>query len=159
MFALSGDDKISAGAGNDTYSGFSASGYGAVRIPDFGGTADKLVLRLASTDTYFEASDSDGNGNFDSLLIMSTSTDYVFIFGQLVPYLGRAGRIEAIHFTDGDFSIGKASAPTNDGDAASSRDSGTSQVAALNPASTLGVARKDELARTAKNIRSTLVRT
>ena len=91
---------------NDTYSGFSASGYGAVRISDLGGTADKLILPFATADAYFEATDEDGNGSRDSLLIMTTSTDSVFIFGQLAPYLGRDGHIETIQFTDGTFSIG-----------------------------------------------------
>ena len=139
---------------NDTYSGFLASGYGVVRISDFGGTADKLILPFASTDAYFEASDSDGNGSFDSLQIMSTSTDYVFIFGQLVPYLGRAGHIETIQFTDGNFSIGRASATTSASSAASSSDSGTSQVGALNAASTLSASKRDELAKAAKKILS-----
>lgn len=134
---------------NDTYSGFSANGYGTVRISDFGGTADKLILPFASTDAYFEASDSDSNGSLDSLLIMSTSTDSVSIFGQLVPYNGRAGHIETIQFTDGNFSIGSASATTS---AASS--SGTSQVEALNTASTLGAAKKEELAKAAKKVLS-----
>ena len=48
---------------NDTYSGFMAGDYGAVRISDLGGTADKLILPFASTDAYFEASDSDGNSS------------------------------------------------------------------------------------------------
>ncbi len=98
---------------NDTYSGLLASGYGAVRISDFGGTADRLILPFASTDAYFEASDSDNSGRPDTLQIMSTSTDYVFIFGQLAPYLGRAGHIETIQFTDGNFSIGRASTITS----------------------------------------------
>jgi Ca2+-binding RTX toxin-like protein len=135
---------------NDTYSGFLAGGYGAVRISDLGGTADKLILPFASTDAYFEASDSDGNGSLDSLLIMSTSTDSVSIFGQLVPYLGRAGHIETIQFTDGNFSIGSASATVSS--TASSSD--TSQVDALNAASTLSAAKKEELTKAAKKILS-----
>jgi Ca2+-binding RTX toxin-like protein len=119
---------------NDTYSGFMAGGYGTVRISDLGGTADKLILPFATTDTYFEASDEDGNGSRDSLLIMSTSTDFVFIFGQLAPYSGRAGHIETIQFTDGPFSIG------------------TSHVDALNVVSTLSASKKDELAKAAKKI-------
>jgi Ca2+-binding RTX toxin-like protein len=133
-------------ASNDTYSGFSAGGYGAVLISDFGGTADKLVLPFASTDAYFEASDSDGNGRSDSLLIMSTSADSVFIFGQLAPYLGRAGHIETIQFTDGPFSIGKASA--------TSSASSTAQVDALNAAFTLSASKEDELAKAAKKLLS-----
>lgn len=131
-------------ASNDTYSGFSAGGYGAVSISDLGGTADRLILPFDSTDAYFEASDSDNNGSLDSLLIMSTSTDSVFIFGQLVPYLGRAGHIETIQFTDGNFSIGSASAAVSS--------TGTSQVDASNAASTLGATKKEELAKAAKKI-------
>ena len=135
-----------------------ASGYGAVRISDLGGTADKLILPFASTDAYFEVSDSDGNGSLDSLLIMTTSTNSVFIFGQLVPYLGRAGHIETIQFTDGNFSIGGASATTSARSAALSSDSGASQVDALNTASTLGASKKGELARAAKKILSRRLR-
>jgi Ca2+-binding RTX toxin-like protein len=134
---------------NDTYSGFSAGGYGRVLISDFGGTSDKLVLPFASTDAYFEASDSDSNGSPDSLLIMSTSTDSVSIFGQLAPYNGRAGHIETIQFTDGDFSIGSASATAS---AATSSD--TSQVDALNAASTFSASKNDELAEAAKKLLS-----
>ncbi len=141
-------------ASNDTYSGFSTNGYGTVYISDLGGTADKLVLPFASTDAYFEASDSDGNGSPDSLLIMSTSTDSVLIFGQLAPYLGRAGHIETIQLTDGNFSIGSASATASVSTAASSSDSGTSQVGALNAASTFGASKRDELAEAAKKILS-----
>jgi Ca2+-binding RTX toxin-like protein len=139
-------------ASNDTYSGFSASSYGAVRIADFGGPADRLNLPFASTDAYFEASDSDGNGSPDSLLIMSTSTDSVSIFGQLKPYSGRAGHIETIQFTDGDFSIGSTSATTDATMVATSSD--TSQVGALNLASTLGASKKEELAKAAKKVLS-----
>ena len=136
-------------ASNDTYSGFSASGYGEVTISDFGGTADKLILPFASTDAYFEASDSDSNGSLDSLLIMSTSTDSVSIFGQLVPSNGRDGHIETIQFTDGNFSIGSASATTS-----AASPSGTLQVDALNAASTLGATKKEKLAKAARKILS-----
>ena len=125
---------------NDTYSGFSANGYGAVLITDFGGTADRLILPFASTDAYFEASDKDGNGSRDSLLIKTTSDDEVLIFGQLVPYLGRAGHIETIQFTDGIFSIGRASS-TSSASIAALSDSGASQVSALNAASSLSVSK------------------
>jgi hypothetical protein len=135
-------------ASNDTYSGFSAGGYGTVRISDLGSTADKLILPFASTDAYFESSDSDGNGSPDALLIMTTSTDSVLIFGQLAPYYGRAGHIETIQFTDGNFSIGSSSATTSS--AASTSD--TSQVDALNAASTLGASKKDELGKAARKI-------
>ncbi|HET7271221.1 MAG TPA: hypothetical protein VFI90_09040 [Rubrobacter sp.] len=139
-------------ASNDTYSGFPAGGYGTVRISDLGGTADRLILPFASTDAYFEASDSDGNGSPDSLLIMSTSTDSVLIFGQLKPYLGRAGHLETIQFTDGNFSIGNASATTSASRVASSGESSTSQVDALNAASTFSASKKDLLAKAAKKI-------
>ena len=139
---------------NDTYSGFRAGGYGEVFISDLGGTADRLILPFASTDAYFEASDSDNSDNKgipDSLLIMSTSTDSVFIFGQLVPYLGRAGHIESIQFTDGNFSIGSASAPGASNAASSS---GTSQIDALNADSTLSATKTEDLAKAAKKILS-----
>lgn len=131
---------------NDTYSGFSAGGYGEVRISDFGGTADKLILPFASTDAYFEAFDSDSNSSPDSLLIMSTSTDSVRIFGQLAPYSGRAGHLETIQFTDGPFSIGSASATTSA--------SPTAQVDALNAAPPLSASKKDELSKAAKKLLS-----
>ncbi|HEX6709761.1 MAG TPA: hypothetical protein VF068_05460 [Rubrobacter sp.] len=133
---------------DDTYSGIPAGGYGTVRISDLGGTADRLILPFASTDAYFEASDSDSNGSPDTLLIMTTSTDSVLIFGQLAPSNGRAGHIETIQFTDGNFSIGSASATASS--AASTSD--TSQVDALNAASTLGASKKDELGKAARKI-------
>jgi hypothetical protein len=138
---------------NDTYSGFSASGYGTVNITDYGGTADKLILPFASTDAYFEASDGDSDGSADALLIMSTSTDSVRITGQLEPYFGRLGRIETIQFTDGTFSIGSASA-TSSSAASATRTSPASQVEALNAASTIGASEKDKRAKAAKKILS-----
>jgi hypothetical protein len=85
---------------------------------------------------------------------MSTSTDFVTIFGQLEPYDGRAGHIETIQFADGNFSIGSASATTGVSTAASSSDSGTAQVGALKAASTFNASKKDELAETAKKVPS-----
>jgi hypothetical protein len=120
-------------ASKDTYSGFAASGYGAVLIVDYGGTADKLIIPFASTDAYFEAADRDGNTTTDALIIMSTSTEYVLIQGQLEPSFGALGRIETIQFTDNVFSIGS-----------------DSQVATLCEASVLSALEKDMLKQVAK---------
>lgn len=136
---------------NDTYSGFAASGYGGHIISDYGGTADKLILPFASTDAYFEAYDDDGDGSADGLLIMSTSTDSVYISGQLEPYFGRPGRIETIQFTDGVFSIGSASATSA---SAASSTSTTSQVESLNEAATISASEKDKRAKAAKKLLS-----
>ena len=135
---------------NDTYSGLLASGYGPLYILDFGGTADKLILPFASTDAYFAAyAAGGGNGSADSLLIMSTSTDYVLLNGQLAPWSGVPGHIEYILFTDGNFSIGSASATAA---ASTTNASSTAEVDKLNAASTLSASKKDELAKAAKKI-------
>lgn len=144
---------------NDTYSGFAASGYGAVPILDHGGTADKLVLPFASTDAYFEAFDQDSDGSADTLIIMSTSTDFVTISGQLEPYFGRPGHIETIQFTDGNLPIGSATqAQQSASGAKQSTTTGSSsaeaRVAQLNEASTLDEAEKEERSEAAKKLLS-----
>jgi hypothetical protein len=137
-------------ASNDTYSGLIASGYGPLYILDWGGTADKLILPFASTDAYFAAyAAGGGSGSADSLLIMSTHTDYVLINGQLKPWQGVPGHIETIQFTDGNFSIGSASATAA---ASTTSASSTAEVDKLNAASTLSASKKDELANAAKKI-------
>ncbi len=100
------DNSVSIPVSNDTDSGFAASGYGTIYIEEYGGTADKLVLPFASTDVYFEAENDDSDPAADNLLIMTSSTDSVYIYGQLEPYYGVEGHIEQIQFTDGTFKIG-----------------------------------------------------
>jgi hypothetical protein len=70
----------------------------------------------------------------------------------LAPYRGAQGHIETIHFTDGNFSIGSASATS--ASVASATDSPTAQVDKLNAASKLSASKKDELAKAAKKILS-----
>ncbi len=137
--------------GNDTYSGFPASGHGSVSIYDNGGTADKLILPFASTDAYFEATDFDADGADETLMIMSTSTDSVVIYGQLEPFYDRKGRIESINFTDGVFTIGTdTQAQSLSG--ADTTGSAEARVAQLNEASTLDTAEKDKRSKAAKKI-------
>jgi hypothetical protein len=80
---------------------------------------------------------------------MSTHTDYVLINGQLKPWQGVPGHIETIQFTDGNFSIGSASATAA---ASTTSASSTAEVDKLNAASTLSASKKDELAKAAKKI-------
>lgn len=116
------------------------------------GTADKLILPFASTDAYFEAHDADADSSADYLLILSTSTDYVSIVGQLEPYNGRKGRIEGITFTDGVFSIGTDTQQAQSLSGADATGSAEAQVAQLNEASSLDAAEKDERSKAAKKI-------
>lgn len=79
------DAQGSIPVSNDTYSGFLAIGFGIVNIRDYAGTADNLILPFASTDAYFTTFDTEGDGINDTLAIMRTSTDVVFIEGHLHP--------------------------------------------------------------------------
>jgi hypothetical protein len=126
-------------ASNDTYSGFAASGYGPVQIRDFGGKADtdKLVLPFASTDVYFEVSSTDNDGADDTLLLMTSSTDSVQIFGQLDPHYEIGSHIEQIRFTDVTMTIGSETA-----------------VQALNAASALDATEKEKRSKAAKKIKA-----
>ena len=137
---------------NDTYSGFAASGYGLVYIEDWGGTADKLVLPFASTDAYFEAVQDDGDPALDNLLIMTSSTDSVFIYGQLEPYYNVKGHLEQIVFTDGTITIGSdTQAQTISGATATTTGSSAeARVAELNEASNLDDAEKAKRSEAAK---------
>ena len=146
---------VSIPASNDTYSGLLASGFGPIFILDYGGNVDKLILPFASTEAYFEALDDDRDGSDDLLLVMSTSTDYVYLYGQLEPYGNIPGHIESLQFTDDTLKIGSASATTSaSSSATSSSDSVASQVDALNEASTLSASKKDELKKAAKKFLS-----
>jgi hypothetical protein len=139
---------------SDTYSGFAASGgYGQVEITDHGGTTDKLVLPFASTAVYFEAWNSDSDPAADSLVIMTSSTDYFYIWGQLEPDGSKKGHIEQIQFTDGTLSIGSETPQAQTLSAASAtKTSAEARVAALNEASSLDAAEKEKLSEAAKKI-------
>jgi Ca2+-binding RTX toxin-like protein len=136
-------------ASSDTYSGFSASGYGRVTIQDGGGTADKLVLPFASDDVHFEASSVDNDAAADNLLIMSNPTDYVYIYGQLEPYFNAKGHIEQIQFTDETIAIGGESPQAQALGDARSAGGAEAQIAALNDASSLDAAEKGRLSKAA----------
>jgi Ca2+-binding RTX toxin-like protein len=144
---------VSIPASSDTYTGFSASGYGEVDIEDHGGTADKLVLPFASTEAYFEAVNGDDDAAVDDLIIMTSSTDYIYIFGQLEPNYNRGpGRIEQIVFTDETLTIGSETpqAQTLSGATATTTGGAEEQVAALNEASNLDEAEKEKRLEAAK---------
>jgi hypothetical protein len=142
---------------NDTYSGFAASGYGQVEIEDHGGTADKLVLPFASTDAYFEAVEDDddaaGDPALDSLLIMTSSTDSVYIYGQLNPYYDVKGHLEQIQFTDETITIGSENPQQ-----AQAQVSAEAQVKKLNGASKLDEAEKQKRKEAAKKLSKRLSR-
>ena len=145
---------VSIPVSSDTYTRFAASGYGPVSIRDFGGTVDKLVLPFASTDVYLEASSSDNDPAADDLLIMTSSTDHVFISGQLEPtgfQNSQKGHIEQIVFKDTTLHIGSETpqAQTLSGAATGSTER---QVAELNEASNLDVAEKEKLSKAAKKV-------
>jgi hypothetical protein len=139
---------------SDTYSGFAASGgYGQVEIADHGGTADKLVLPFASTAVYFEAWNSDSDPAADSLVIMTSSTDYFYIWGQLEPDGSKKGHIEQIQFTDGTLSIGSETPQAQKLSAASAtKTSAEARVAALNEAYSLDAVEKEKLSEAVKKI-------
>jgi Ca2+-binding RTX toxin-like protein len=139
-------------ASSDTYSGFSASGYGEVSIEDHGGTADKLVLPFASTDAYFEAYNPDGGPAADDLLIMTSSTDSIYIYGQLEPNGTQKGHIEQIQFTDEILTIGSETAQEQTLSGAKTTDSAEARVAELNEASSLDAAEKEKRKEAAKKI-------
>jgi hypothetical protein len=86
---------------DDTYKGF-ASGTGYDSVFDYGGSADRLDLRpLESSDVYFDAFDSDGEGTDESLRIVID--DATSVYGFFVPISGlgqKNGRIEQIVFSD-----------------------------------------------------------
>jgi hypothetical protein len=137
-------------ASSDTYSGFSASGYGRVSIQDGGGTADKLVLPFASDDVHFQASSVDNDAAADNLLIMSSTTDYVYIYGQLEPYFNVKGHIEQIQFTDETISIGGETPQAQSLSGAKTTGSAEAQIAALNEDSNLDGAEKEKLSKAAR---------
>jgi len=86
------DGYISWPVSNDTYSGFSASGFGPVTVYDNGGTADKLILSFAKTDA-----DIVKDGDNLIITLKTSGTDSITIDGQLT----QKYRIETIQFTDG----------------------------------------------------------
>jgi hypothetical protein len=139
----------SAPASSDTYTGFSASGYGSVSIEDWGGAADKLVLPFASTDAYFQASSGDSDPAAENLRIFTSATDVVFIRGQLEPDGAQKGHIEQIQFTDETITIGSET-PTQSLSGAKTTGSVEAQVAALNEASHLDAAEQEQLSKAAK---------
>jgi len=147
--------SIALPASNDLYTGFAASGYGPVLVRDFGGTADRLVLPFSSTDIYLEASNSDSDAAADDLLIMTTSTDYIHIIGQLEPsgfQNSQKGHIEQIVFTDTTLSIGSETPQAQTLSGAKTTGSDEAQVAELNEASTLDDAEKEKRSKAAKKV-------
>jgi Ca2+-binding RTX toxin-like protein len=136
-------------ASSDTYTGLAASGYGHVAIEDHGGTADKLVLPFASTDAYFEAQNGDSDTAFDNLIIETSSTDYVYIPGQLEPLRSQKGHIEQIQFTDETISIGGETPQAQTLGTARSAGGAEAQIAALNEASSLDAAEKERFSKAA----------
>jgi hypothetical protein len=136
-------------ASNDTYTGLTAGGYGHVSIADFGGTADKLVLPFASTDAYFEAQNGDSDTAVDNLIIETSSTDYVYIPGQLEPQYSQKGHIEQIQFTDETISIGGETPQVQTLGGARGAGGAEAQVAALNEDSNLDAAEKERLSEAA----------
>ena len=142
-------------ASSDTYSGFAASGYGYARIEDWGGMADKLILPFASTDVYFEAYNHDNDPADDDLIIMTSSTDKVWITGQLEPvHVGngqqRKGRIESIQFTDTTLAIGSETPQPQTLSGAKTTGNAEEQVQKLNEASNLDEAEKEKRSNAAK---------
>lgn len=114
-------------------------------------SADKLVLPFASTDVYFEARNGDGDAAADHLRIMTSATDSLTIVGQLEPNGQQKGHIEQIQFTDETMSIGgESQAQTLNG--AETAGNAEAQVAALNEASDLDAAEKEERAKAAKKV-------
>ena len=146
---LGGDNGIPASS--DTYSGFSASGYGHVHIEDYGGTADKLVLPFASTDVYFEATNGDDDPALDSLVMLTSATDSIMNPGQLEPWYEYKLRIEQIQFTDGIMTIGSET-PAQTLSGSKTADSAEAQVQKLNEASSLDSAEKEKRSKAAKKI-------
>ena len=150
------DSTENVPASSDTYSGFAASGYGVVDIVDWAGTTDKLVLPFASTDVYFEAYNADNDQAADSLLLLTSSTDTVDIYGQLEPVykgggLQQKGHIEQIQFTDGIMTIGSAT-PAQTLSGAKTKGSAEAQVEKLNEVSSLNAAEKEKRSQAAKKI-------
>jgi Ca2+-binding RTX toxin-like protein len=152
---ISNSSGVSIPVSNDTYSGFSATGYGNVSISDLGGTADKLVLPFASTDAYFEAYDIDTDGAKDTLLILTSSSDSVLIYSQLEPIDGDdKGHLEQIRFTDTILAIGSETdgAQTTLSADKTTGGSAEAQVEKLNEASSLDAAEKEKRKEAAKKI-------
>jgi hypothetical protein len=136
-------------ASSDTYTGLAAGGYGPVSIKDFGGTADKLVLPFASTDAYFEAQNGDSDTAYDNLIITTSSTDRVYIQGQLEPLGFQKGHIEQIQFTDETIAIGGESPQAQTLGGARSTGGAEAQVASLNEDSNLDAAEMERLSKAA----------
>jgi hypothetical protein len=127
-------------ASNDTFKGFE-SNTGTDQVTDWGGTADVVDLRpFASSEVYVTAIDFDGDGDQESLQIVTGASAQVIVVGHFGEYrdftscCGQQGLIEQLVFSDGTFS-GQGTVGSSGIAGASSEESSTGTVEALISAS------------------------
>ena len=97
-------------ASNDVFKGFE-SNTGTDEVTDYGGTADVVDLRpFASSEVYVTAVDYDGDGDQESLQIVTSASAQVIVRGHFGEFsnntsaYGQQGRMESLVFSDGTFS-------------------------------------------------------
>ncbi len=123
-------------ASNDVFKGFE-SNTGTDSVTDWGGTADVMDLRpFASSEVYVTAVDVDGDGDQESLQIVTGASAQVIVRGHFGEYsdftscCGQQGRIESLVFSDGTFS-GQGTVGSSSIAGASSEEVSTGTVEAL----------------------------